>query len=251
MNDADPSPALAIEGLTKRYGDFLAVDALTVSCAPGEILGLVGPNGAGKTTTLRCIAGILRPSEGRIAVAGHDVVTDALAAKRALALVPDTPHPFDLLTVAEHLRFTELAYGVPDAEARFDDVLAELDLSEKRDELASTLSRGMRQKLAIACAFLRDPRVLLFDEPLTGLDPRAIRTMREAIARRAAAGAAVLISSHLLDLVERICDRVLVLHRGVALAQGSLAEIRAQASGEGHGSLEEAFFAITEEDEAD
>jgi len=239
---------LAVHGLTKRYGGFTAVDDLDLHCAPGEILGLVGPNGAGKTTTLRCVAGILQPTEGRIEVAGHDVVDAPIEAKRALALIPDTPHPFDMLTVVEHLRFTQLAYDVPDAEARFDEVIEELDLGEKRDALASTLSRGMRQKLAIACAFLRDPRVLLFDEPLTGLDPRAIRTMRESIARRAAAGAAVVISSHLLDLVERICDRVLVLHRGVALAEGSLAEIRTQAAGEGHGTLEEAFFAITEDD---
>ena len=245
--DASTS-GLTVRDLTKRYGTFTAVDALDLRCAAGEVLGLVGPNGAGKTTTLRCVAGILRPTQGHIEVAGHDVVEAPIEAKRALALIPDTPHPFDMLTVLEHLRFTQLAYDLPGAEDRFDEVLEELDLGEKRDALASTLSRGMRQKLAIACAFLRNPRLLLFDEPLTGLDPRAIRTMREALARRAAAGAAVVISSHLLDLVERICDRVLVLHRGVALAQGSLAEIRAQATAEGRGTLEEAFFAITEDD---
>ena len=246
----EPPPLLSVAGLTKRYGDFTAVDDLSFECAPGEILGLVGPNGAGKTTTLRCIAGILRPSTGRLTVAGYETGAHAAAAKRALAFIPDTPHPFDMLTVTEHLRFTALAYDIPDAERRFPDLLDELDLSEKRDELASTLSRGMRQKLAIASAFLRDPSLILFDEPLTGLDPKAIRMMRESIRRRADAGATVLISSHLLDLVERICDRVLVLHRGRKLALGAMEAIRAQAAGRIDASLEEAFFAITEEHDA-
>jgi ABC-2 type transport system ATP-binding protein len=240
---------LDVEHLTKRYGDLTAVSDLSFAAAPGEILGLVGPNGAGKTTTLRCIAGVLRPSDGRVAIAGHDVRKQPIPAKQALAYIPDTPHPFDMLTVVEHLRFTALAYRVPDAEARFDDLLAELELSEKRDALATTLSRGMRQKLAIACAFVRDPSVVLFDEPLTGLDPRAIRSMRESIRKRADDGAAVLISSHLLDLVERLCDRVLVLHEGHTLALGSLDEIRAAAAARTDATLEEAFFAITERHE--
>jgi ABC-2 type transport system ATP-binding protein len=237
---------LEVQGLTKRYGEFTALENLDVTCAPGEILGLVGPNGAGKTTALRCVASILRPTAGRVIVDGHDVQGEPLLAKRALAFIPDTPHPFDMLTVLEHLRFTALAYSVPDAESRFDTLLEELSLTSKRDELASTLSRGMRQKLSIACAFLRDPRLILFDEPLTGLDPRAIRTMRDAMRRRADAGAAVVISSHLLDLVERLCDRILVLHGGKRLAHGTLEEIRAQATAQTGASLEQAFFAITE-----
>jgi ABC-2 type transport system ATP-binding protein len=237
---------LQVEHLTKRYGDFTALSDLSFEARPGEILGIVGPNGAGKTTTLRCIVGILKPQEGRIVVAGHDVHADPIGAKRALAWIPDTPHPFDMLTVIEHLRFTALAYGVPDAEARFGPLLDELDLTEKRDELASALSRGMRQKLAIACAFLRDPAVILFDEPLTGLDPKAIRTMRDSMRARADAGATLLISSHLLDLVQRLCDRILVLHRGALLASGTMDEIRARAVGAESDSLEEAYFAITD-----
>ncbi|MDJ0521582.1 MAG: ABC transporter ATP-binding protein [Planctomycetota bacterium] len=240
------SPLLEIDGLTKRYGDFTAVSDLSFACEPGEILGLVGPNGAGKTTSLRCVTGILKPSAGRIRVAGHDVATAPERAKRALAFIPDTPHPFDMLTVTEHLRFAALAYDVADPEARFAALLEELELTEKRDELASTLSRGMRQKLAIATAFLREPEVILFDEPLTGLDPKAIRMMRDSIRRRADAGAAVVISSHLLDLVERLCDRVLVLHRGQRRALGTLETIRAAAASHEDASLEEAFFAITE-----
>src|SRR5690606_38744923 len=180
---------IRVERLRKKYDGFLAVNDLSFEVSPGEILGLVGPNGAGKTTTLRTLAGILPPTEGRVEIGGFDVVTSAVEAKRRLAYVPDTPHPFDLLTVEEHLRFTALAYRVEGAEERFSPLLAELELTEKRHELAPTLSRGMQQKLAIACAFLREPSAILLDEPLTGLDPRGIRDMREAVARRARAGA--------------------------------------------------------------
>ncbi|MDF1700677.1 MAG: ABC transporter ATP-binding protein [Planctomycetota bacterium] len=242
-----PPPTLQVEGLVKRFGDFTAVDDLHFACTPGEILGLVGPNGAGKTTTMRCITGILQPTAGRILVAGTSLAVNPMPAKRATAFIPDTPTPFDMLTVLEHLRFTALAYGVSQAKGRFDDLLEEFELTEKRDELASGLSRGMRQKLAIACAFLREPELILFDEPLTGLDPKAIRMMRASIRQRADAGAAIIISSHLLDLVEKQCDRVLVLHRGRTLAEGTMDEIRATARSDG-GSLEEAFFAITEPD---
>jgi ABC-2 type transport system ATP-binding protein len=213
---------------------------------PGEIVGLVGPNGAGKTTTLRAIAGILRPGAGSVRLGGHDVVRSPVEAKRLLAYVPDTPHPFDLLTVVEHLRFTALAYRVEHAEERFDALLREMEIHEKRDDYANTLSRGMQQKLAIACAFLHEPRALLLDEPLTGLDPRAIRDMRESIVARARAGAAVLLSSHLLELVERLCDRILILHRGRRLAFGTLEEIRQAAAARGDASLEEVFLAVTE-----
>lgn len=247
MNEGSSSPALAVEGLAKRFGDFTAVDDLSFDCPRGEILGIVGPNGAGKTTTLRCIAGILKPTRGRVLVGGHDVIFDALPAKRQLAFIPDTPHPFDMLTVTEHLRFTALAYEMKADEARFDELLDEFELTVKRDELASTLSRGMRQKLAIAASFLHDPSVILFDEPLTGLDPKAIRMMRGSIQRRADEGATIIISSHLLDLVERMCDRVLVLHEGRRLALGTMASIRESAAGAHDASLEEAFFAITED----
>jgi ABC-2 type transport system ATP-binding protein len=221
------------------------VDALSFSVAPGEILGIVGPNGAGKTSALRAMAGILRPSAGSIRVDGHDVEREPVAAKRALAFIPDDPAPFEMLTVLEHLRFTALAYGLGDAEARIQPLLEEMDLWEKRDALGSTLSRGMRQKLAFACAFLRNPAVLLLDEPLTGLDPYAIRDVRDRIRAQADAGTAVLVSSHLLDVVERLCTRVLILGRGRRLALGTLEEIRATAAATGNATLEDVFFAIT------
>jgi ABC-2 type transport system ATP-binding protein len=237
---------IEVTGFSKRYGDTQAVSDLTFDVKPGEIVGLVGPNGAGKTTTLRAIAGILKLDAGWIRVAGQDVARAPVEAKRVLAYVPDTPHPFDLLTVGEHLRFAALAYRVKAGEADFDALLSEMELLEKKDELASSLSRGMQQKLAIACAFLHEPKAVLLDEPLTGLDPRAIRNMRESIVARARAGASVLLSSHLLELVERLCDRVMVLHRGTKLALGTLEEIRGVAAASSDASLEEVFLRITE-----
>ena len=239
-------PMIRVARFTKRYEDFLAVDGLSFEVAPSSILGLVGQNGAGKTTTLRSLAGILSPNMGKIEIAGFDLVRQPIAAKRELAYVPDTPHPFDMLTVFEHLEFTALAYEVDDSPARFNALLSELELTEKRHHLAATLSRGMQQKLAIACAFLREPKALLLDEPLTGLDPRGIRIMRDAIRQRAERGAAVIVSSHQLELVERLCDHVLVLHRGKAIAQGTLDEIRSTSNTGPEATLEEVFFALTE-----
>ena len=244
--------ALTVEHFSRTYaaasGSFTAVDDLSFTVASGEIVGLIGPNGAGKTTTLRSLAGILAPDRGRILVAGHDVATAPIEAKRALAFVPDTPHLFDALTVREHLRFIAAAYRVPFDDARVRADLAALELLEKAGELASTLSRGMQQKLAILCAFLHDPRVVLLDEPLTGLDPRGIRRVTESIRARAAAGTAMLVSSHLLHLVEKLCTRVLILDQGRMKAIGTLDEIRAQAGriGAGSADLEEIFFHMTE-----
>src|SRR5204862_5910413 len=156
--------------------------------AAGAILGLVGPNGAGKTTTLRTLAGIIRPTRGRLSIAGHDVVDDPIAAKRELAYVPDDPKLFDALTVWEHLECIAAAYRVADHAAKAEALLREFELVEKRDTMAQELSRGMRQKVAICCGYLHDPRAILFDEPLTGLDPYAIRTLKASSARRAGAG---------------------------------------------------------------
>jgi ABC-2 type transport system ATP-binding protein len=236
---------IEVSGFSKSYVGTDAVTDLSFEVRPGEIVGLVGPNGAGKTTTLRTIAGILRPGAGTVRVGGHDVVREPVRAKRLLAYVPDTPHPFELLTVTEHLRFSALAYRVPEAEARFEGLLREMELLEKRDEYATSLSRGMQQKLAIACAFLHDPAAILLDEPLTGLDPRAMRDMRQSIVARAKQGAAVLLSSHLLELVERLCDRVLVLDRGRRLAFGTLDEVRRVAAAGEDASLEDVFLRIT------
>ena len=236
---------ISVDKLTKHYGDFTAVDNISFSVAPGEVLGLVGPNGAGKTTTLRCLAGIIAPSAGSVALAGHDVRTDGVAAKRALAFIPDEPHLFDHLTVEEHLRFIARVFGVADVEQRIGPVLAELELTEKRRSLPDELSRGMKQKLAIACGLLHDPTVLVLDEPLTGLDPGGMRRMRATIAARARAGAAVILSSHLLTLVEELCTKIFVIRRGRCVAYGSLAEIVGAHPELAGRSLEDVFLALT------
>ncbi len=247
LEDQSGPHVIEVEGFSKRYGDFHAVSGLSFRVRPGEIVGLVGVNGAGKTTTLRAITGILRPSAGCIRVAGHDIEKDPVAAKQQFAYIPDTIHPYDLLTVTEHLHFVALTYRIKNAESRYNELLEELDLADKRHEIASRLSRGMTQKLSLACAFLRDPRVIILDEPLTGLDPRGIRNIKASIRRRAEAGTAFLLSSHLLVLVEALCDQVLILHRGRKIAFGSLEEIRTGATLHSDASLEDVFFAVTEQ----
>ena len=245
MNSTYP-PVIEVEGFGKTYEGFVAVRDLGFKVEQGEIVGLVGANGAGKTTTLRAITGILRPTAGVIRVSGHDIAIAPIAAKRQFAYIPDTIHPYDLLTVTEHLHFIALTYRVHDAKAKYAALLDELELTGKKDEIASSLSRGMLQKLSLACAFLREPRVIILDEPLTGLDPRGIRNIKESIRRRAAAGTAFLLSSHLLELVEAVCDRVLILHRGQKMAFGTLEEIRHRAALHEDASLEDVFFAVTE-----
>jgi ABC-2 type transport system ATP-binding protein len=239
-------PVISVQGLSKNYGSFQAVSDLTFEVHPGEIVGVVGANGAGKTTSLRAITGILRPSAGRVTVSGHDLQADAIAARKTFAYIPDTVHPYELLTVTEHLHFVALTYRIQNAESKYAALLDELELSAKAHEPASSLSRGMVQKLSLACAFLREPRVVILDEPLTGLDPRGIRNIKQSIRRRAEQGTAFLLSSHLLVLVEALCDRVLILNRGRKVAFGSLEEIRGRATLHDQASLEEVFFAVTE-----
>jgi ABC-2 type transport system ATP-binding protein len=236
---------IQVDNLTKLYGELVAVDGLSFAVAPGEVLGLVGPNGAGKTTTLRSLVGIVRPTRGTIMIGGRDLERDPVAAKRQLAFMPDEPHLFDYLTVEEHLRFTARLYGVSDVDRRLPALLGELELSDKAQVLPAELSRGMRQKLVIACGLLHDPTVLLFDEPLTGLDPAGIRRMKQTIVERARQGAAVLLSSHLLHLVEEICTRVLILQRGRMVTIGTLAEILAGRPDLAGKSLEDVFLALT------
>lgn len=242
------APLLEVDGLGKVYGELRAVTDLSFRIAPGEIVGLVGPNGAGKTTTLRCISGIIPPTQGAVRIAGHDLAKDPVHAKQALAFLPDEPRLFEYLTVREHLNLTARLYGVVEWEARADVLLRELELDGKRDALPGELSRGMKQKLSIACGFLHDPKLILLDEPLTGLDPLGIRKMKQSLKARAEAGAALLLSSHLLPLVEEVCHRILVISKGRCVALGTLEEIRSQlgATGvTGAASLEDVFVRIT------
>jgi ABC-2 type transport system ATP-binding protein len=244
----EPGVSIVVEDYHKTYGDTVAVAGLSFVVQAGEILGLVGPNGAGKTTTLRALAGILQPTHGRLLIGGHDIVREPVAAKTVLAYVPDDPHLFDRLTVWEHFCFMASAYRLTDWRPRAEYLLQRLELVEKRDALASELSRGMRQKVAIGGGFLHQPQAVLLDEPLTGLDPRGIRTMKELIREHAATGAAVIVSSHLLSLFEDLCTTILILHRGSLVRFGRLTDLRnelASANGRQE-TLEELFFRLTE-----
>ena len=238
--------AISVQQLRRTYGAFTAVDDLSFEVGRGEIVGLIGPNGAGKTTTLRTLAGILKPTAGRVSVDGHDLVTAPIEAKRRLAFMPDEPHLFEYLTVEEHLRLVARLYTVPDFDKRARELIGELELTGKEGALPSELSRGMRQKVVIACGLVRDASVLLFDEPLTGLDPIGIRRMRDTITRRARQGAAILVSSHLLHLVEEVCTRVIIMAKGHKVADGTVKDLATRADLAAAGSnLEEIFLQIT------
>lgn len=230
----------------KIYDDTVAVAGLSFDVPDGAILGMVGPNGAGKTTTLRAIAGIIPPTQGQLRLAGHDVVQQPKLAKQCLAYIPDEPKLFDSLTVWEHLRFIAAMYQVESFVELGNSLIEQFELADKRDSLCSDLSRGMRQKVAICCGYLHSPSAILFDEPHTGLDPHAIRKMTDSVKERAAAGAAVIVSSHLLSLVEGMCSHLLIISKGASLFFGTLEEARNRYPGiGGDSSLEEIFFHAT------
>jgi ABC-2 type transport system ATP-binding protein len=238
---------IKVENFGKTYGSHRAVRDLSFDVAAGCILGLVGPNGSGKTTTLRALAGVLRPSCGRLRVAGYDLAAEPLEAKQRLAFVPDVPHLFENLTVWEHLEFTARVYQRDDWQEAAESLLREFELREQRDRMADQLSLGMSQKVVICCALLHEPEVLLLDEPLAGLDPRGIRTLHQTLKRQAGTGASIVLSTHLLAQIGNLCDRFLILKDGRRIVYGSKADIRASLPAlEGDASLEEIFFEATE-----
>lgn len=234
---------ICVENFQKAYLNEVAVDGLSFHVNGGQILGLIGPNGAGKTTTLRAIAGIIPASGGRLCVSDFEVSKQPIQVKKQTAYVPDDPQLFNDLTVEQHFAFTASVYQVPDWQHRMQDILERFNLMNKLKARASDLSRGMRQKLAIGCAYLYQPKALLLDEPMTGLDPRGIRVLKETIVERAAAGDAIVISSHLLAMVEDICSDVLILEGGQKKFHGNLNALKAQFSAsENSESLEDIFF---------
>ncbi len=250
---------IQVEGLSKYFGSIKAVDNLSFHVKPGEIVGLLGPNGAGKTTTMRCMCGITPASEGRVIIQGADLADDPITAKRELAFVPSEPRLFDYLTVREHLGFFARLYSAADSETRSlhrqkvqqseqagESLLQELDLGDRADYLPGALSRGMKQKLMIACALIHEPKILIFDEPFTGLDPHAIRKVRRIIQAHIAKGAAIIISSHLLGMVEDMISNAIILSQGQMLVEGSLKELRQRLSSEHQDAdLEEIFIQLT------
>ena len=241
---------IQIDNLVKAYHGFRAVDGLTLTVGRGDILGLVGPNGAGKTTTLRCLAGIIPPTSGRVLIAGFEIREQPIEARKRLAFVPDEPYLFDYLTVWDHLMLFARLYGVADGPGRAERLLDDNALTEQRLTFPGELSRGMKQKLTIACALLHRPEVLVLDEPLTGLDPAAMRRIKRAIVEAAHRGVSVIVSSHMLHLVEEICSTVLIVGHGKKILEGTLEQIRAALPDLGaDANLETIFLRATGADE--
>jgi ABC-2 type transport system ATP-binding protein len=232
--------------LTKRYGNFTAVDGIELVVPPGELFGLLGPNGAGKTTTIRMIAGILRPTSGTVLVGGIDMQARPLEAKARLGYIPDRPFVYDKLTGGEFLRFAAALYGLqgPAVERRMDELLELFELTPWKTELTEAYSHGMRQKLIIAGALVHRPEVIVVDEPMIGLDPRSARLLKELLREFVSRGGTVLMSTHTMEIAEVMCDRIAIVYRGRVAAQGTMAELRQQTSSEGM-SLEDLFLKLT------
>jgi len=243
--------ALEIVGLTKRFAGSVAVDHLDLTIPRGEFHALLGPNGAGKTTTLRIVAGLLRADEGRVSVLGHDVATRGADAKRVVAFLPDDPLVYDKLDALEYLEFVAGLWSLPGdvAGRRAEELLRWLDLWPQARQRTEGYSRGMRQKLALAGALIHEPQVLILDEPLTGLDAAAARQVKDLLIARVAAGGTVILTTHILEVAERLADRISIIQRGRIIAQGSLDELRARAAGSsGRSTLEDVFLQLTRVD---
>jgi ABC-2 type transport system ATP-binding protein len=236
-----------IANLSKRYGSFTAVRSLDLVVPSGELFGFLGPNGAGKTTTMRMIAGILQPTAGTVRIAGHDLKTDPLRAKRALGFIPDRPFIYEKLSGMEFLRFTAGLYGEQgaDTDRRGRELLALFDLESWRDELIESYSHGMRQKLIIASAFVHRPPVIVVDEPMVGLDPKSAKILKELFREYTRRGHTVMMSTHTLEIAESMCDRIGIMQRGELVACGTMQQLRGE-SGNSE-ALEDIFLRLTGE----
>jgi len=237
---------IRVEGLTKRYGNFVAVDNIDLHVSKGSIFGFLGPNGAGKTTTLRIIAGIMRPTKGRITLGGDDVVDNPMAAKRRLGFIPDRPFVYEKLTGAEFLRFVAALYQQDGeiVERRIDELLDVFELTPWKNELVESYSHGMRQKLIISSALIHRPEVIVVDEPMVGLDPKAARLLKDIFRQFVDRGGTVLMSTHTLEVAEAMCQRIAIIQQGKIVAQGTMEELRQQTAA-GDASLEDLFLKLT------
>jgi ABC-2 type transport system ATP-binding protein len=240
-------PALEIRGLTKAFGGKRAVDGLDLSIPRGEFHALLGPNGAGKTTTLRMVAGLAAADAGSIRILGHDVAAEPRAAKALLAFLPDEPMLYDKLNPMEYLEFVAGLWSIDarTAEARARELLATLQLADRAAERIEGFSRGMRQKLALAGALIHEPQLMILDEPLTGLDASAARQVKDMLLARVKAGCTVVLTTHILEIAERLAERISIVSRGRIIAQGSMAELRAGAGRAD--TLEDIFLELTRE----
>lgn len=240
------TPLIQTRNLVKRYGDKTAVNDVSIEVHSGEVFGFLGPNGAGKTTMIKMIVGLLQPTSGRVSVAGYDVSAQPLQAKAASGYVPDTPNLYAKLTGRELLRFVGDLYGIErlQAERRSEELLRILDLAAAADDTIDSYSHGMQQKTSLAAALVHDPKVLVLDEPTVGLDPKSARLIKDILRQMADRGAAVFLSTHILEIAERMCDRIGIINKGELIAVGTMAELHAsnQVSG---GSLEDIFLSLT------
>lgn len=237
---------IAIHDLVKQYGAFTAVDGISLDVKPGEIHGFLGPNGAGKTTTLCLIAGLLKPTSGRIVVNGHDLATEPEAAKGSLGFIPDRPFIYEKLTAGEFLRFHAGLYGMngDGVRERVHEMLELFELGRWEDELVESFSHGMKQRLVMSAAFLHRPQSVVVDEPMVGLDPRGARLIKDVFRRMSARGVAILMSTHTLEVAQEMCDRISIILKGRIIASGTVAELRTQSGG-GDGQLTEVFLKLT------
>ncbi len=239
---------IRLENLSKSYdrGRTWAVKSLNLEVPPGEIFGFLGPNGAGKTTTLKMMVGLLRPDQGRVNVAGYDIVTHPLEVKRRISFVPDSPEIYDRLTGIEYLTFMADVYRVPQEkrQQRLDHLLEILSMTNSVGNLINSYSHGMRQKIVLIGALLHDPQVFILDEPMVGLDPRSSHNLKELMRENCEKGHSVFFSTHVLEVAERLCDRIGIIHRGHLVALGTMEELRERA--ESQESLERIFLELTE-----
>ena len=222
---------IEVQNLVKRFGSFTAVDGVSLAVQPGQIHGFLGPNGAGKTTTIRIIAGLLKPTSGRVLVNGHDLALQPEAAKAALGFIPDRPFIYEKLTAGEFLRFHAGLYGMADGDidARITEMLEIFELGRWQHELVESFSHGMKQRLVMSAAFLHRPRAVLVDEPMVGLDPRGARLIKDVFRRMSEKGVAILMSTHTLEVAEEMCDRISIILKGTIIAHGTVDELRAMA----------------------
>ena len=234
---------LIVENLSKSYGKLEALSQVSFEVNGGEIVGLLGPNGAGKSTALKAIASLVRPNSGRITIGGFN--HHNLEAKGLFTYVPESPDLYDMLTVMEHMQFTAYAYVLKDWQEDAMALLEHFDLRGKAKELGKNLSKGMKQKVSICSGLLHHPELLVFDEPFIGLDPKAIRELKNILRQLRDEGKAILISSHLLDSIQDLCDRLLVLKNGHLIAKGTLDQLRSQVEGGDSSSLEDVFLEVT------
>lgn len=239
-------PVIECQGLTRDFGSLRAVDHLDLNVRPGELFGFLGPNASGKTTTIKMMTGLLRPTEGTAKIGGFDIQKNPLAAKRILGYIPDTPFLYDKLTGREFLGFMADLYSVPldGREHRVDDLLRLFDLLDQGNDLIAGYSRGMRQKIALAGALIHQPKVIFLDEPTVNLDPRSARLMKDVFRTLCDEGAAVFLSTHILEIAERMCDRFAIINKGKVVAIGTMEELRASAASDKK-SLEDIFLDLT------